>query len=160
MDVILTHNSSLEDATKLKFVSFCSSWGALSYMYMYSLFENSRFTLLLLPPHTHTATPKFTLTPADLDLAVDTSATISCAFNGCPAPCVVWSKDSAEVASDSRHKITSCPTSSVLEVAQLEHEDEGVYSCSVTNSVGEDCTSMLLSIHGEELSCDCHVICK
>ena len=87
--------------------------------------------------------------PSDLDLKIGNTATISCAFNGQPAPSVVWRKDGDIVTTDNeRRKITSCATSSVLEIIMLDHEDEGVYSCYATNQLGSDSASMSLSLHG------------
>ena len=97
---------------------------------------------------TYTAAPRFTIKPNDLDLKTGNTATISCAFNGQPAPSIVWRKDGELITSDNRRKITSCGTSSVLEVTSLEHEDKGVYSCYATNQLGSDSASMTLSLHG------------
>ena len=85
----------------------------------------------------------------DLDLPVGSVATISCAFNGYPAPVVVWKRDHENLASDERRKIMSCATSSVLELSGLEYDDEGRYACYITNANGEDSTAMTLSLHGK-----------
>ena len=100
--------------------------------------------------HTLTAAPRFTMKPNDLDLKAGNTATISCAFNGQPAPSVVWRRNGEVVTTDERRKITSCPTSSVLEISLLEYEDEGVYSCYATNQLGSDSASLNLSLHGME----------
>ena len=76
-------------------------------------------------------------------------ATISCGFNGYPAPVVVWKRDHENLASDERRKIMSCATSSVLELGALEYDDEGRYTCFIANSIGEDSTTMTLSLHGK-----------
>ena len=94
--------------------------------------------------------------PADLDLPVGSMAAISCAFNGYPAPSVVWKRDHETLSCDERRRILSCDTSSVLEINRLEYDDEGRYTCLVTNSKGNDATTMTLSLHGE--SCDSHVM--
>ncbi len=86
--------------------------------------------------------------PTDLDLSIGVTATISCAFNGYPAPSVIWKRDHEILTSDERRKVTSCPTSSVLEVKQLEYDDEGRYACYITNTMGSDSTTMALSLHG------------
>lgn len=95
------------------------------------------------------ASPKFTMTPSDMTLFYGTTATISCAFNGYPPPSIVWKREREEVRSDQRLKITSCATSSVLEIIQLEYEDAGIYTCYLTNSRGSDSASMVLSVHGK-----------
>ena len=89
------------------------------------------------------------MNPVDLDLQVGGTATISCAFNGFPAPVVVWKRDHEVLGCDERRKIMSCGTSSVLEVNKLEYDDEGRYSCFISNNVGSDTTTMTLALHGE-----------
>ncbi len=90
--------------------------------------------------------------PVDLDLPVGSIATISCAFNGYPAPSVMWRRDHEILTSDVRRKITSCNTSSVLEITKLEYDDEGRYSCCITNSMATDSTTMTLTLHGNILN--------
>ena len=92
------------------------------------------------------------MNPLDLDLQVGSTATISCAFNGYPAPVVVWKRDHESLSSDERRKIMSCGTSSVLELSRLEYDDEGRYSCFISNAIGSDSTTMTLSLHGETIS--------
>lgn len=87
--------------------------------------------------------------PVDLDLPVGSMATISCAFNGYPAPVVMWKRDHENLVTDDRRRIMSCATSSVLELGTLEYDDEGKYACLIANSRGEDSTSMTLSLHGK-----------
>ena len=115
----------------------------------------SHYTSQCTPHQTRTATPKFTMTPTDMTLVYGNTATISCAFNGYPNPSVVWRRDRENVVSDDRTKITSCATSSILEVIRLQYEDAGIYTCYITNQQGSNSASMMLSIHGR--SCDCHV---
>ena len=86
--------------------------------------------------------------PMDLDLLVGTRATISCAFNGYPAPTVTWRRDREVVSCDERRKVMSCATSSVLELSNLEYDDEGRYSCCIDNTMGSDSTTITLSLHG------------
>ena len=77
------------------------------------------------------------MNPVDLDLQVGSTATISCAFNGNPAPVVVWNRDHESLACDERHKVLSCATSSVLEIARLEYDDEGRYTCFISNAIAQ-----------------------
>ena len=46
-------------------------------------------------------------------------------------------------------KITSCATSSILEIVRLCYEDVGTYACFITNSGGSNSAHMTLNIHGE-----------
>ncbi len=88
--------------------------------------------------------------PSDMDLLMGTTATISCAFNGYPIPSIIWRKDHELLSLEGeRWKITSCSTSSVLEITRLDYEDEGAYSCYITNSQGSDSADMCLNIHGK-----------
>lgn len=87
---------------------------------------------------------------SDLHLLYGTTATISCAFNGYPPPSVCWKHEDEPILSNTPHiKMTSCPTSSVLEVVSLDYEDMGFYSCYITNSMGSVHTSMTLSMYGK-----------
>lgn len=119
---------------------------------------NLFFTILITPSslfavfsflfNPFSGTPKFTMQPVDLDLPVGSMATISCAFNGYPAPTVVWKRDHETLTSDERRKVMWCGTSSVLELSKLEYDDEGRYSCFISNPLGNDSTTMTLSLHG------------
>ena len=98
-----------------------------------------------------TAAPKFTMLPSDLDLLYGTTATIACAFNGFPKPSVEWrmNRQTLTSADDDRVKITSCATSSILEIIKLCYEDMGTYACFITNSGGSNSSHMSLNVHGE-----------
>ena len=86
---------------------------------------------------------------SNLHLLYGTTATISCAFNGYPPPSVSWKHDDELVQTTSHVKVTSCPTSSVLELTTLDYEDMGYYTCYITNSMGSVLTSMALSLYGK-----------
>lgn len=97
-----------------------------------------------------TAAPKFTMLPTDLDLLYGTTATIACAFNGFPKPSTEWRMDRQTVSSKGeRVKITSCSTSSMLEIIKLCYDDVGTYTCFITNSRGSNSAHMTLKVHGE-----------
>ena len=90
----------------------------------------------------------FTMEPVDLDLSLRQTAIIGCAFNGYPPPSVTWKHDQNMVTSNEHRSITSCPTSSVLEIHQLALGDEGCYSCCINNTMGSDSATITLSLHG------------
>ena len=75
--------------------------------------------------------------------------TISCAFNGDPAPSVVWKKSKEEVLPSERISISSCNTSTVLKLSSAEYSDSGSYSCFVSNNMGSDFTHVELLVEGE-----------
>lgn len=88
--------------------------------------------------------------PSDLDLLYGTTATIACAFNGFPKPSVEWRVNRQTLTSDNdRVKITSCATSSILEIIKLCYDDVGMYTCFITNSGGSNSAHMSLNVHGE-----------
>lgn len=95
------------------------------------------------------AAPKMTVAPIDQTLFVHENFSVSCAFNGTPAPTAVWRREENVIPLDNpRYKISSCPTSSVLEINDIQYSDEGQYSCTVTNSLGEDIATMDLFVEG------------
>ena len=69
-----------------------------------------------------------------------------------PPPSVIWKCDN-EVIEDNdgrgRVHISSCPTSSVLEIKDLLYSNEGQYSCTITNSLGSDTATMDLFMEGK-----------
>lgn len=104
----------------------------------------------LTSPCVHSAAPKFTMQPTDLDLLYGTTATIVCAFNGFPKPSVEWRVNRQTLTSNNeRIKMTSCATSSILEIIMLCYEDIGTYGCYITNNSGSNSAHMTLNIHGE-----------
>ena len=76
------------------------------------------------------------------------NVSISCAFNGSPIPEVIWKRDEEKLILDDRIKATSCPTSSVLIINDVQYSDEGQYSCTVTNPLGSDVIEMDLFVEG------------
>ena len=76
--------------------------------------------------------------------------TISCAFNGSPAPSVVWKKANEEVLPGDRVNISSCNTSTVLKIQAASYADSGPYSCFITNNMGSDSVHVELLVEGEQ----------
>ncbi len=61
---------------------------------------------------------------------------------------VEWRRNDTIVTSNDRIKISSCATSSVLEIIDLQYTDEGEYTCILANDLGKDSTEMDLYIEG------------
>ena len=76
--------------------------------------------------------------------------TISCAFNGSPAPSVVWKKANEEVLPGDCVNISSCNTSTVLKIQAASYADSGPYSCFITNNMGSDSVHVELLVEGEQ----------
>ena len=105
------------------------------------------YILSFLPP----AAPKITICPPDQSLLLNERFSVTCAFNGVPPPAVVW-KCNSELMADTDHShISSCSTSSVLEIKKIQYKDEGEYTCIVSNSLGLDSVSMSLHVQGNEV---------
>lgn len=100
-----------------------------------------------------TAAPRVTVSPSDQTMFLHDNVSISCAFNGTPPPVVVWKRDDDIISQEDnpRIRISSCATSSVLQIHDLEYSDEGQYSCIVSNAFGTDTTIMDLFVEGKLL---------
>jgi serine/threonine protein kinase len=93
--------------------------------------------------------PRITVAPVDQTLFISENFSVSCAFNGLPPPNVVWKRDDVVINPEGgKAKISSCATSSVLEVYNVDYHNEGQYSCTVTNGLGNATAEMDLFIHG------------
>lgn len=74
---------------------------------------------------------------------------ISCAFNGTPAPSVMWRRNGKPLECDETVRVESCPTSSVLKITIVCYAHEGVYVCTVSNPLGSDSCQMEMIVQGE-----------
>ena len=97
----------------------------------------------------HVAAPKITVAPNDQTLLEGSSVSISCAFNGAPAPSVMWRRNGKSLEYDETIRVKSCPTSSVLEIVKVSYAHEGMYICTVSNSHGSDSCQMDMIVQGD-----------
>ena len=92
-------------------------------------------TIVDLPaPDTHTEGDRFELV---------------CSFTGVPAPKIRWEKDGSLFLFGEGRWVINSTGRSQLEIYSLALSDAGVYSCSVSNVVGMDASSVRLEVRGE-----------
>jgi len=69
-------------------------------------------------------------------------------FHGIPTPKVVWYKDSFEIFSTRRMRVTVDNDASSLVIHQTAFTDEGEYKCTATNRAGHIITRAKLRLEG------------
>jgi Immunoglobulin I-set domain. len=69
-------------------------------------------------------------------------------FHGIPTPKVVWYKDSFEIFSSRRMRVTFENDLSSLIIHQTAFTDEGEYKCTATNRAGHIITKAKLRLEG------------
>uniref|UniRef100_A0A4D5R933 Neuroplastin n=1 Tax=Scolopendra viridis TaxID=118503 RepID=A0A4D5R933_SCOVI len=75
------------------------------------------------------------------------SLTLSCVVFGKPDPDIVWFKDDIPIGSnDSRIKIERTEKGSDLKITSLEEDDRAEYTCSISNAVGSDNSTILVRV--------------
>ncbi|XP_059576117.1 titin-like, partial [Alligator mississippiensis] len=67
-------------------------------------------------------------------------------YTGSPPIAVTWKKDGVQIAQSPRCSITATDKSGILEILNSTKEDEGQYSCEVTNEAGQDRCQGLVSV--------------
>ena len=91
-------------------------------------------TIVDLPaPDTHTEGDRFELV---------------CSFTGIPAPEICWEKDGSLFLLGEGRIINSTGRSQLV-IYSLALSDAGVYTCTVSNVVGMDASSVRLEVRGE-----------
>lgn len=66
-----------------------------------------------------------------------------CAYSGAPAPSIDWLVNGS---ADPDFNVTSNATYSVLTVETVADTDDGIYTCSVSNSIGSDQASITVNV--------------
>lgn len=72
--------------------------------------------------------------------------TINCMLDGNPRPTVVWTFQNATVEAGGRFSFSR--RGSQLTISEVELGDAGVYTCTATNTVGQDMYEFLLQVQG------------
>lgn len=67
---------------------------------------------------------------------------------GRPPPDVTWYHDGDTINKDERHIFESMDGESVLKIPDAKRKDRGEYSVKVTNKLGEDIASFLVTVTG------------
>nr|XP_033816119.1 hemicentin-1 isoform X1 [Geotrypetes seraphini] len=82
--------------------------------------------------------------PKEYVVVVDKSLTLVCETNGYPAPEISWYKDGQQITESMRQRILS---SGALQIAFVQPEDTGRYTCVATNVAGSSSSTMDLIVH-------------
>ncbi|KRY50894.1 Twitchin [Trichinella britovi] len=91
--------------------------------------------------------PKFTFHLRTRLIQLNHSCKLICCVSGKPNPTIEWTKNGHEVDSH-RVSITNKHGVCSLEIYGVTEEDAGKYTCTATNSNGQDTTSCYLNVQG------------
>ncbi len=96
------------------------------------------------------APAKFTSKLENIEVSEGEQVKLKCAVVGRPDPHISWFKDQQQVEESDRIKIKmTSDNTCVLNIIKSDMDDEGIYTCSATNSAGKDTTSAKLTVNGE-----------
>ncbi|XP_033114431.1 Down syndrome cell adhesion molecule homolog [Anneissia japonica] len=95
--------------------------------------------------------PSFIVYPVDTHVILNHTATLHCNASGYPAPDIQWKRkldiggyNFVEVEEDDR---ISVKENGDLVIVEAVEEDDGLYLCSISNTIGEDSQTALLVIY-------------
>lgn len=98
----------------------------------------------------HALAPSFLRELADETVVLGQSVTLACQVSAQPAVQATWTKDGATLESTSRILISSTLKNfQLLTILVVKAEDLGVYTCSVSNTLGTVATTAVLRKAGE-----------
>ncbi|XP_027880032.1 myosin light chain kinase, smooth muscle isoform X1 [Xiphophorus couchianus] len=92
--------------------------------------------------------PKFISKPSRVVVRLGQSGKFSTKTTGRPQPQVTWYKGEAELQSSGRISVFELSGRHFLEIKEVQVEDAGSYTCSVTNSAGAATASAELIVQG------------
>ncbi|XP_014839628.1 PREDICTED: myosin light chain kinase, smooth muscle-like [Poecilia mexicana] len=92
--------------------------------------------------------PKFISKPSRVLVRLGQSGKFSTKATGRPQPQVTWYKGEAELQSSGRISVFELSGRHFLEIKEVQAEDAGSYTCSVTNSAGAATASAELIVQG------------
>lgn len=94
--------------------------------------------------------PSFTAAlPAKLAVQDGDRLHLTCAVAGDPDPQITWSKNGKSISSSEIIDLKYKAGTASLTINEVFPEDEGVYTCTATNSIGATDTACRLSITGK-----------
>uniref|UniRef100_A0A3B4ABR6 Ig-like domain-containing protein n=1 Tax=Periophthalmus magnuspinnatus TaxID=409849 RepID=A0A3B4ABR6_9GOBI len=93
--------------------------------------------------------PSFTKTPAAVEGVVGKEISLYCEFCGSPPFTVSWYKDQRPLQESHKYRMVTESRCSTLHVMALQHKDEGVYECRVSNNVDTDTCRAKVSLRGK-----------
>lgn len=90
--------------------------------------------------------PDFTEPLKDLEVNDGEALTLQCSVNGDPEPQITWSKNGKAISSSEIMNLKYKNGIATLTINEVYPEDEGVYTCTATNSIGATDTKCNLKI--------------
>lgn len=90
--------------------------------------------------------PVFTAELKDLAIRDGESLTLTCSVRGDPDPQIVWSKNGKSLSSSEILDLKYKNGTATLTINEIFPEDEGVYVCTATNSIGSVDTTCKLTV--------------
>jgi hypothetical protein len=90
--------------------------------------------------------PDFTKALKDLTIRDGETLTLTCSVQGDPEPQITWSKNGKAISSSEIMDLKYKNGVATLTINEVFPEDEGVYTCTATNSIGSTETSSKLTI--------------
>lgn len=90
--------------------------------------------------------PDFTKPLKDLQILDGETLTLSCSVTGDPEPQILWAKNGNAISSSEIMDLKYKNGVATLTINEVFPEDEGVYSCTATNSIGSTETKSKLTI--------------
>lgn len=94
--------------------------------------------------------PEFKQPLRDLTINDGEKLVLQCVVDGDPEPQITWSKNGKSIASSEIMNLKYKNGSATLTINEVYPEDEGVYKCTATNSVGSTETTCNLTIKALE----------
>lgn len=90
--------------------------------------------------------PEFTEPLKDLEVGDGSALTLQCTVKGDPEPQITWSKNGKAISSSEIMNLKYKNGAATLTINEVYPEDEGVYTCTATNSIGATDTKCNLKI--------------
>ena len=90
--------------------------------------------------------PEFTKDLKDLTIKDGETLTLTCSVNGDPEPQITWAKSGKAISSSEIMDLKYKGGVATLTINEVFPEDEGVYTCTATNSIGSTETKCKLTI--------------
>lgn len=98
------------------------------------------------PDDTIMCKPVFTKAFKNMEVRDGESLTLECAVNGDPEPQIFWSKNGKAISSSEIMDLKYKNGIAKLTINEIFPEDEGLYVCTATNSIGSTNTQCQLSV--------------
>ena len=103
----------------------------------------------------HTAAPVITTTSVTINSALGSSQTLSCTSRGSPPDTFTWMKDGTPspltptTLTILNYDATNAIFRSDYIISNVTTSDSGIYTCTVTNPIGSNTSSITLTVTGK-----------